>query len=168
MTVKYAESTTKPVFNVWKKITIGTFGNIERIRESLKQAGHAVSNYASEGLDMILLSKNEKDIDVVILSVSELGFKTGATYDDICKRAVELGLMLLPAEAGPKIRLDYTNQPNGERLRIAMNPYNGSDGYLRIFCLKRDDESGSLLYSGFFKQESIWFPESRFLFLSSR
>jgi hypothetical protein len=69
------------------------------------------------------LSRARADVDLVVLSVSELGFKDeGATMAEIHARAQQLGLELCPAEVGPQLRLQYLDQPLGEYLHIAMKP----------------------------------------------
>ncbi|MFZ2167863.1 MAG: hypothetical protein WAV50_03255 [Minisyncoccia bacterium] len=54
--------------------------------------------------------------------MANLGFEKGARYRDICRKAMELGLWLCPAEVGPVLRMEYVNQPPRERVRIAMQP----------------------------------------------
>jgi hypothetical protein len=79
--------------------------------------------------------KQPVELDLVVLSVFELGFgdqdarkevELGARVEvslrDIYARALSLGFELCPAEVGPALRLQYLDQPTGEFLHIAMMP----------------------------------------------
>ena len=71
--------------------------------------------------------KQPVDLDLVVLSVFELGFGAQAARTDVAlgasaevslrdiyARAVSLGFELSPAEVGPVLRLQYLDQPHGE------------------------------------------------------
>ena len=85
--------------------------------------------------------------DLVEVSVRDLGFNGTTRYDKIVERAKELGLEVCPAEVGPQLRLQYTDQPFGEYLIVAMNAISGRGGgpHVRIF-----DNFGELFDAGFF------------------
>jgi hypothetical protein len=61
--------------------------------------------------------------------------------------AAELGLGLLPAWAGPQLRLDHTRQPLGEDLLLAMEaiPLSHGKHVLRCIFRVRRDDCGSFL-----------------------
>ena len=135
---------------VWKTITLGTYRDVNALREHLdsrhcgldKTADGirdraarvrgtmtplqcALGDSAAEliGRPAFTLSKTRTEVTLVVLSVSELGFKDeGATMKEIYARAQQLGLELCPAEVGPQLRLQYLDQPLGEFLHIAMKP----------------------------------------------
>lgn len=52
----------------------------------------------------------ERVLSIVALSVVELGFSEGATYGQIVRRALEVGLAESPLELGPRLRLEFRNQ----------------------------------------------------------
>ena len=82
------------------------------------------------------LSPTKTELDLVVLSVSELGFgERNVSISNINARAESLGFALCPPEAGPQLRLQYLDQPLGEVLHIAMQPiarYNGDLVYLDV------------------------------------
>ena len=97
----------------------------------------AISDDADEilGRPAFPFIKQPVDLDLVVLSVFELGFGAQAARTDVAlgasaevslrdiyARAVSLGFELSPAEVGPVLRLQYLDQPHGEFLEIAMNP----------------------------------------------
>ena len=80
-------------------------------------------------------STEKREIDIVRLKVSDLGFTRGTRYDKIQKRAVELGLALAPAEAGPALRLSMQDQPMGDYLIVGMEALTARDGALGVFVV---------------------------------
>src|SRR5262249_46574268 len=63
------------------------------------------------------------EVELAIVSVAELGLDAEASsYSEVYARAKRIGLELCPAEVGPRLRLDYRDQPLGEALDIAMEP----------------------------------------------
>lgn len=47
------------------------------------------------------------------ITVAELGFADGATFDQIVAKAGEIGLAYCPLELGPYFRLQFLDQPEG-------------------------------------------------------
>lgn len=123
----------KPAFPIFKTITLGIHKSVKAYREVLTNAGFRIGDWASDILKKVQVSQSEIQLDLVILSVAELGFKEATRLDRIYARGKELGLELCPSEAGPALRLAYPDQPYGEWLRIAMEPVTGSDGGLGVF-----------------------------------
>ena len=156
-----------PVFQIWKTIKLGTsLKTADDFRRALKQAGCKLGNkWGNDVIDQCAFtaSETETDADLVVISVAELGFKNGATRTDIYTRAQELGLSLCPAEVGPQLRLQYTNQPKGEWLLVAMEPIADSVGNLDVFSVEHDD-NGLLLY-GYGLAYRFWSGNRRWVFL---
>jgi hypothetical protein len=67
-------------------------------------------------------SQTRTDVDLVVVSLAELGFNDSTSLADIYRRAGELGLELCPAEVAPLLRLQYADPPIGEFLNVAMRP----------------------------------------------
>ena len=120
-------------FAIWKAIILGFHQSPSAYCKALKANGCRIGEYADQILDKIRVSETEVQLDLVVKTVAELGFKDGACRDAIYARAIELGLELCPAEVGPALRLAYLDQPYGEWLRIAMEPIADSDGNLKVF-----------------------------------
>jgi len=128
-----------PKFEVWKTIKLGTgIKDAEGFRNALKDSGMQTNKYASHmlGRPEFVVAEKETEIDLVVVSLAELGFKDGARRDQIYDRAKELGLELCPAEVGPQLRLQYKDQPIDESLSVAMEPIVDSDGSLRVFGIE--------------------------------
>jgi hypothetical protein len=110
---------------VWKTITVGTFANSFALRNALDAAGCGVGDSAGEILarPAFTLSATKTDVELVAVSVAELGFQTDtASLADIYARARQLGFGLAAAEVAPQLRLQYFDQPIGEFLIVAMEP----------------------------------------------
>ncbi|MBI5557693.1 MAG: hypothetical protein HY885_08655 [Deltaproteobacteria bacterium] len=119
-------------------------------------------------------------INTVRLSVTDLGFPEGALTREIIGserdrdlfgnpapftggRAKQLGLKLCPPDVGPLIRLEYKDQPPGERLHIAMKPITDSDGEPRIFVVAHDI-AGLSLDAALARSNDKWEPDDLFVF----
>ena len=124
---------------IWKTITVGGSKGVNAVRVAMETAPCPI--FIGDDADEILgrpsfpFLKQQVELDLVILSVFELGFgdqdarkevELGAHVEvslrDIYPRAVSLGFELCPAEVGPVLRLQYLDQPIGEFLHIAMKP----------------------------------------------
>jgi hypothetical protein len=155
------------VWNTWKTIKLGTFKNVDDIRQALKAGGNNIGDWANNilGKPAFKVSETEQDVELVNVSVLELGFKQGACYADICKRALELGLDLCPAEVGPQLRLQWKDQPKGTFVVVAMEAITASGGCLGVFFVKRSDVGEQYLNADRGNADVVWDSVVRFLFL---
>ncbi|MDD4995027.1 MAG: hypothetical protein PHW53_00940 [Patescibacteria group bacterium] len=135
-------------FPVWKTIKLGTgLKTADDFCQALAAARVRVGSRARDIMNKPAFTAaiEETEVDLVAASVAELGFPEGATWTEINKRAKERGLALCPAEVGPQLRLQYPDQPMGERRLIAMEPITDSDGDIRVFNVGHDDDDGCWL-----------------------
>ena len=131
-------------FQPWRTIKLGTgLQTVDDFRKAIKKIGNRIGEYANDILgnpEFITTSTKEIKVDLVNVSVAELGFPNGATRKEIYRKAKELGLELCPAEVGPQLRLQYRDQPMNEWLYIGMEPITDSDGNLNVFRVERDGD----------------------------
>jgi hypothetical protein len=119
------------------------------------------------GRPAFALSRTRTAVDLVVLSVSELGFgKPGASLKDIYARAKSLGFALCPAEVGPQLRLQYLEQPPGEVLHIGMEPIAKYEGDLVSLALE-NGEWGLVLF-GYHVAAVEMYPRALFAFVKPR
>jgi len=109
----------------------------------------------------------ETEVDLVKVTVAELGFKEGVRRDQIYERAKELGLDLCLPEVGPQLRMQYLDQPNGEWILIGMEPIRDAVGDLSVFSVDRYD-SELWLRSGYDDPDSVWSAGIQWVFVRSR
>lgn len=128
-----------PVFRVWKTITIGT-KSVKELRKEILRDGMKIGSRASDILDKVEVCPKPMKLDLVVLSVKELGFKSDATYSEICAKAKSLALELCPPEVGPQLRLQYQDHPKGKWIVIAMEAIRDSSDYLSLFDVGRDGD----------------------------
>ncbi len=74
------------------------------------------------------------------LEVAELGFESGAKYFAICQRVLRIGYDLCQFEHGLQLRLQYKDQPKGEKLFMAMEAIRYSSGNLFTFVVGHHDD----------------------------
>ena len=162
---KFPESRVK-----FRNIELGTgIQDRKAFQEVIKTRGMRIGDWAKDLLENpdFKAVGERADADLVEVSVAGLGFNKATRYDVICARAQELGLELCPAEVGPQLRLQYTDQPDGEYLRIAMKAISHSGGVPRVFGVNR---CGDVLWldarDG--RADLEWNPGHRFVFLRPR
>jgi len=120
----YSPSSHK-VRDTWKTIALGMGRrNVIEFCSFLKDSGYYVSDMAKIilGSPCTTMGKIEGGVDLVACTVSELGRENGARVDAVYAIAESSGLKPVPAEVGLQLRLQYPNQPKGERLLIGMDP----------------------------------------------
>jgi len=117
--------------------------------------------------------EKSKQIDLVKLKVSDLGLTGKVTYDEICKRAEELGLELCLPEVGPSFRLNHKDIFEQKQVRrlgqtiIGMRPIIDSSGNPEVFKIFHTDLLGITaagIANGFDSNE----PQEYFLFCASK
>lgn len=134
-------------WSLWKTIQLGTHESVAALRQALIDADYKIGDWASDILNRITIASKPAKIELVCLTVAELGFPNRATRKQIYEKALSLGFELCPAEVGPQLRLQYTDQPLNEWLLVAMEPISDSDGSLRVFYVGHD-EGGLWLLGG--------------------
>ena len=109
---------------IWKRITLGGFRGVNAVRAALENARVRIGDSADEvmGRPAFRFSPARTDVDLVVVTVSELGFARPTSIADIYWRAGEIGFELCAPEVAPLLRLQYANQPVGEFLHVAMRP----------------------------------------------
>ncbi len=154
-------------FPVWKTITLGTgFKTADDFRLAIKEAGYRIGDWANDilGKSAFSVATKETKLDLVNVSVAELGFAGSATRKEIYDKAIELGLELCPNEVGPQLRLQYKDQPKGEWLVIAMEPITVSVGVLKVFYVGLGD--GEVWLNGNYGHpDNRWKTDLRFVFV---
>lgn len=153
-------------FPIWKTVTLGVHKSAGGYIKALKAAKHRIGDWANDilGKAEFTCAGMETDVDLVVLSVADLGFKEGARYSQICEKAVEMGLALCPAEVGPALRLAYTDQPRGEWVVIAMKAITDSHRGLLVFYLEH--VRVELWLSGNLgRPDDFWSSDGRFVFV---
>jgi len=153
-------------FNVWKTIKLGTgLKTAEEFRRVLRDGEFRLSDWASDILrkPAFKAADEETEVDLVKVTVAELGFKKGARRNQIYERARDLGSELCPPEVGPQLRLQYQDQPNGEWILVAMEPIVDSDGDPMLFSVGRND-SELRLHSYWSYPDYFWYADSQWVF----
>lgn len=137
---------------------------------AIKAGGHEIGGWAKDILNKAKFEniREKKQVELVILTVVSLGFRRGATRQEIYDRALELGLELSPAEVGPGLRVQYKkeDQPKCEYLFIGMEPITDSDGNPYVFRVeRRDDGESSFCTDNRGWAHNQWNPGDRWVFV---
>lgn len=167
------ELVVKPVdrnWPTWKTIKLGTgIKSADDFRKALKDCGMRIGDWGNDilGKPEFTVIARETEVDLVKVTVAELGFKDGAHLDQIYDRAKEFGLELCPSEVGPQLRLQYKDQPLNEWVYIGMEPIRRSDGDLNVFYVERNDD-GLWLYGHCDIPDDVWYAGPQWVFVRPR
>ena len=137
------EATIGTSLPIWKTIKLGTGPKtVKDFRRALEKDGCRVSDWVTDllGKPAFSVAKEQIEVDLVKVTVAELGFPNGATVHDIYEAAFKLDLVRCPNEVGPQLRLQYLDQPMGEWILVGMDPIAGSGGYLGVFRAVHDGD----------------------------
>jgi len=150
-------------FKTWKTIKLGTQKSVKDLSKALTSNSFRISDWAADILKKTTLAPAETEIELVLVTVADLGFTKATRRDAIYDRAKELGLDLVPAEVGPQLRLQYLDQSMDDWMVMAMEPIAGSDGNLDVFDVARS-EDGQWLGADYGDPDDEWNPGGRWVF----
>ena len=157
-------------FPIWKVVKLGIgLKTADDFRRAFKEACCKIGESADDiiGRADFIVSKSKKEVDLVIVSPADLGFRYNASRSNIYKRALELGLELCPSELGPQLCLQTKNHPHGEYFNIAMMPIIGSNNIPRAFGVERNGKTFSL-HGNNGNPETTWTIASKWIFVRRR
>ncbi len=131
-----------PRLKVWQSIEIEGWRGKEYYLTALKAGNTKISEGAKQIIEEINLKRKKEveEIDLVKMTVGQLGFKESARFKDICQCARKLGLELCP----PQVAIELCLQENGfNTIYIGMRPIVVESNDLLIFCISYiESESG--------------------------
>lgn len=154
-------------YEVFKSIQLGGTSKSGLI-EQLKSSEVYFNDYAEKLLDSsyFQVSENVNQVELVKLSLVDLGFQEEPFFSDICKVALENGLSLCPLELGAFLRLEYLEQPEGPYLTIASKTPNDDREYPNGFYVRNYE--GRLWLRGYRSDDDYPWPiNSEFIFICS-
>lgn len=168
-------------FPIWRTIKVGNYTGRGQIIDDVLFSGKceitengpskkkivAVRRYCVEMLhtDGFTMYDKEQEIDLVVLTPAELGFKEGCTAREIYSWASQLGLYKCLSEVGIQLCFQPEQNPKYSDLQIAMKPIylDGHNGFPYVFRvvanngMQLDYQSGSF----FTKNQKIVFHLSK-------
>jgi len=154
----------KPAWPTWKTIHLGTHKSAKDLRQALVDDEYIrVTPEGDDLLKQVKVASKPTEVDIVVVTVAELGFPNGANRAQIYKKALSLGLRLCPAEVGPQLRLQYMDQPIWEYIIVGMEPMTFFDGRLWVFGVVNGPIGRGLYsYDGFASR--FWSGRYRWVF----
>jgi hypothetical protein len=155
-------------FEIWKTIKLGTgLKTTSDFRHALCTELFWFGGYVNEMIEKLAskVATEKTEVDLVKVTVAELGFKKGARYGQIWERARELGLEPCSPEVGPQLRLQYQDQPNEEMIIVVMTAITVT--LPAIFVVERR-HPGLWLTSIDISSDSFWDADYRLVFVRPR
>ena len=152
-----------------KKISLGTgFKTVDEFRDAILQLGMVIITDASDILQEsnFQVAAVPTEIDLVVMSGSELGVHEGDHYFKIVDKARRLGLKLCSIEMALMFRLSYMDQPEGETLIIGMQGFK-TRSYGFPLVLTVENRAGKTLL-GTARGEGFFSDTNLFVFVRPR
>jgi len=88
----------------------------------------------------------------------------GGTTAEVFAGAGRLNLDKCLPDDGPRLRIQYQDQPVGELLLMGMEPIADSDGYLYVFLVGLHGDGNRWLRTRLAHPGRVWGPGFRWLF----
>ncbi len=154
------------LFPIFKRITIGGMATHE-LRRSLMRSNCLLSRVVSDLLDQMVLLPSHQTVNIVEVSLKDLGFIERVDYEDVYERAAMFGLSVCPEELGFYLRIQYLDQPKGDDVMIAMKPIS-IHSLQSVYVLQCDQNNNILLWTRGIPQprhRGVWELESKFIFI---
>lgn len=137
-----------------KTLTIGTKTK-EQLLADLEKGGHKISEWAKELVEKIEFSTTPQELQLVDITISDLGMSEYPMTVQIKKRIEALGYSLVPQETALYLRLAYGDQPLGEWLTCFSKPIAGAAGRLGVLDVGRGS-GGSWVSRRYAYPDSVW------------
>jgi hypothetical protein len=159
---------------IWKTIKLGTgIKDANSFRQAIESAEMGIGDWANDilGKPEFTLIAKETEVDLVKVTVGDLGLERDARHDKILDRAKDFGLELCPPEVGPQLRLQYKYQPKGnfslEWINIGMKQIRVSEDGFSAFVVESSGDR--LLLTGNYQDSSgAFYFESPWVFVRPR
>jgi hypothetical protein len=150
--------------NVFRTVQLGTAKTVQELVETIRGNGGRVSYWAQPLLSGVTITATPTQVQLTKVTGAQLGFTGATSRREIYERAFSLGLGLCPAEVGLELCRQYSEQPVGEWLLIAMGPISVHNVGLRVFVVGRREE-GQLLHADYGDPDSYWGPDITWVFI---
>ncbi len=155
-----------PELDTLCKVTIGKLKSADNALAELNSEKVFPKKPTQEVIKLVPFSKEEVSLDLVCLSVLDLGFTQRVTTDDVLRRAEELGLELCPAEVGIQLRLDWWSLPK-DFIKVAMKPIGNGKGEHFLFSLSSSRRQKSISAANAYSEKG-WGHAMHFIFVKPR
>ena len=158
-------------FPVWQTIELGMYKAAVGLVKAALDSGHLIVGSA---LDLMAnptfpLAHAAMEVDLVSVSVADLGFTTRTPLCWVYERARQLGLQLCPPEVGPQLLLQHRRGKIEETiLLVGMNLVVGSRGRLGGFALIDGEHDNRWLIWHSIGPTSLCPPNLQFVFVLPR
>lgn len=157
-------------WKVWRTITLGVDSKTNLgLCEKVTSSGVKVSEWIKTFIEKNPCStaNTTTKVELAMVSLADLGLTTHVTYEEMYKRAIELGLQFCTMEIILELRSQYTDQPKKTRFLVASELLEDGDGSFATFHLMNGN--GELSLDVFFIKPYVSFCQldEEFIFVKS-
>lgn len=139
-----------------ESVMLGVFVGMNSLRDELVAKNIHLDRFTSFTLNEgILLARQSIQLGTLRCTIANLGFSHGAYYKEVYHHFLDLGgIRFYPVEFALLLRLQYLDQPVGERLWVLTDPVKSSIHKGRL-SLDHDSHEG-LSIRGHIGPDEIW------------
>jgi len=151
------------------KVFLGTgLKTADDFRVACRADKIAIGHWGDYMLNKFIVASVKTELNIVVTSPADLGFKNGVIYGDFCARAEnEFYLKRCPAEIGPQMCLQNKNllisNDNKTSINVVHEPIITPHGHSTLFCAMQF-ESNLWLTADVFSPVSVVHPDFLFAF----
>ncbi len=122
-------SNLNPSLKVWRTVRIGNYKTKEDLKLAVRNAGGEVFSWIESVTDNpgFQLSCPEEDVDLFLVSNTDLGRPNGCDLGETLRLALDAGLELCPHETASQLFVQYRDQPKGDGLGVVLKPIHTPD-----------------------------------------
>ena len=147
-------------------VSLGSYRNAHALRSALAvarvmQIGLAHELLHEKGFEV---EQEERQVNLIVRSVEQLGFTSIESYERICARAEKRGFELCPAELGPSLAVQSGARLSPDVLYVGMQPMTDESGLRAIFGVGTLE--GRVVLKGVYSApRQLWNLQTRFVFM---
>ena len=156
-------------FPIWRTLILKSR---PRYISMIEKAGHKIGHRAKVTLGTLEYAEGDRPLELDLTIVS--GRRIWEQPDPTCDLWNEygracfgppVGLLASPGEVGPALRLAYADQPEGEKLYVAMKVQSKNHFLTGLFVLK--NEGGEMILDAV-NSTDCFSPSAKFVFVRKR
>lgn len=118
-------------------VKLGGPQSISELNAALAINNWTLGDWARTIMQRVVLTATESELDIIVVTLSELGLDENARWHVVCRNAEEFGFQLCPAEAVLRLCAQGLDLQPGEDLLIGMAPLVDASNQPRIFEIHR-------------------------------
>jgi hypothetical protein len=157
---------SRRALSTWKTLKLGSHKPMSALCKDIQAEGYNITEPAKQLLKSVAVSPIETEVDLVLITAAELGFKYGTALENFFRETRSVGLAPCMAEVGPLLLLRQRRETELD-VYVGMEPFSDCFGCLSVFHLEQ--QRGNLQLSEKRSYPNLFWcsPHDRWVFVRS-